>query len=128
MIVSIYAILLVCLFIFLSFRTLKLRRKLKIAIGDGGNQELVRAMRVHANFAEYVPISLVMATLVELSGAHYIFVHIICLCLLLGRFIHAYGVSNSSENFKFRVQGMVLTFSSLGISCIVLLAMQVISF
>ncbi|MEN9842262.1 MAG: hypothetical protein RLZZ612_91 [Pseudomonadota bacterium] len=30
----------------------------RVAVGDGGHPELLRAMRVHANFAEYVPLSL----------------------------------------------------------------------
>jgi uncharacterized membrane protein YecN with MAPEG domain len=43
------------LFVLLSVRTLRLRRQLGIALGDSGNETLQRAIRVHANFAEYVP-------------------------------------------------------------------------
>ena len=46
-----YAALLGMLFFVLSVRTLRLRRKLQIAIGDAGNQQLLRAMRIHSNFA-----------------------------------------------------------------------------
>ncbi len=39
------------LFFVLSVRPLRLRRKLQIAIGDADNQQLLRAMRIHSNFA-----------------------------------------------------------------------------
>lgn len=46
-ILPIYAALLVLLFVVLSIRTLRLRRSLKIGVGDGGNPQMLRAMRVH---------------------------------------------------------------------------------
>ena len=48
-----YAALLGLLFFYLSIRTIGLRRKLKIGVGAKDNEEMLRAMRVHANFAEY---------------------------------------------------------------------------
>lgn len=48
-----YAAVLGLLFAALSVRTLLLRRRLRVALGDGGDERLLRAMRVHANFAEY---------------------------------------------------------------------------
>jgi uncharacterized membrane protein YecN with MAPEG domain len=47
-------------FVTLSILTLRLRRKFKIALGDGGNKQLLRAIRVHSNFAEYVPLALIL--------------------------------------------------------------------
>ena len=70
-------------------------------------------MRVHSNFAEYVPLALVMLVLVEGQGAHAAVVHGLGLCLLAGRLAHAYGVSQPRENFKFRVFGMAMTFVTL---------------
>ena len=67
-IVPLYAALLAILFIALSVRALRLRRHLKIAVGDAGNTQMLRAMRAHANFAEYVPLGLLLLTLVELHG------------------------------------------------------------
>ncbi len=108
-----YAALLVLLFVVLSIRTLRLRRSLKIGVGDGGNPQMLRAMRVHSNFAEYVPLALLMVYLVESRGAHPVFVHALGLCLLAGRLFHAYGVSQARENLRFRVAGMALTFTTL---------------
>lgn len=108
-----YAALLGLVFFLLSVRTIKLRRQLKIAIGAGGNPTLHRAMRVHGNFAEYAPLSLLLLFMFELQGAHYLFVHLFGLCLLLGRLVHARGVSQDREDYRYRVAGMLMTFAAL---------------
>jgi uncharacterized protein len=97
----------------LSVRTLRLRRRLRIAIGDAQEPAMLRAMRVHANFAEYVPLSLLLLYLVEASGADAWFVHALGASLLVGRVAHAYGVSQTKENYRYRVAGMALTFTPL---------------
>lgn len=74
-IVLLYAGLLALLFVVLSLRTLLMRRRLRIAVGDGGNPALLRAMRVHANSAEYVPLTLLLIALVESAGARPLYVH-----------------------------------------------------
>ena len=84
-----------------------------------------RAVRVHANFAEYVPLSLLMIYLVEQSGVYAWFAHALCLGLLFGRLSQAYGVSQSKENFRFRIAGMSLTFAVLLASAVHLLWVQI---
>jgi uncharacterized membrane protein YecN with MAPEG domain len=101
------------MFAVLSVRTLLLRRSLQTAIGDSNNIRLKRAIRVHANFAEYVPLALLLIFFLEQKSGYTLGVHILCLALLLGRFIHAYGVSQPEENFSFRVVGMVLTLTTI---------------
>lgn len=108
---GLYAALLGLLFVALSVRTLLLRRTLRIAVGDAGNPEMLRAMRVHANFTEYIPLALFLVYLTETQGANWIFVHSLCLALLVGRLSHSYGVSQPNENYRFRVAGMALTFT-----------------
>jgi uncharacterized membrane protein YecN with MAPEG domain len=110
-ITGLYAALLGLLFVALSVRTLRLRRSLRIAVGDAGNTEMLRAMRVHANFAEYIPLALFLIYLCETQGANRILVHALCLSLLVGRLSHSHGVSRSNENYRFRVAGMALTFT-----------------
>ena len=108
-----YAALLALLFAALSVRTLRLRRVLRIAIGDAGNATMLRAMRVHSNFAEYVPLSLLLIYLVEINGGRAWLVHGLGLCLLLGRLSHAFGVSRADEDYRLRVVGMALTLTAL---------------
>jgi uncharacterized protein len=112
-IVSIYASILAILFVALSVRTIRMRRQAKIAIGDAGNPAMLRAMRVHSNFAEYVPLSLILLFFVESGGGPATLVHGLGLCLLAGRTSHAYGVSQLRENHRFRVYGMAMTFTTL---------------
>jgi uncharacterized membrane protein YecN with MAPEG domain len=112
-ITSLYASFLAILFVVLSVRTLRMRRRLGIAVGDGGSQALLRAVRVHSNFAEYVPLGLLLTGFTESTGANAWLVHLLALCLLAGRAAHAYGVSQLAENYAFRVAGMALTFTTL---------------
>lgn len=98
------------LLVVLSVRTLLLRRKLKIGIGDNDNVELKRAMRVHANFIEYTPLAILLIYFLEQTGGYSVWIHVLCIALLAGRIIHAYGVSQIKEDLRFRVVGMALTF------------------
>lgn len=109
-----YAALFALFFVVLSVRTLRLRRRLRIAIGDSGDERMLRAMRVHANFAEYVPFTLLLLLLVDMQAASSLLLHGLCLSLLAGRLSHAFGVSQTNENYHFRVLGMALTFTAIG--------------
>ena len=64
-ITAFYASLLALLFILLSARVIAQRREAKVEIGHGESAQLLRRMRVHANFAEYVPFALLLMTLAE---------------------------------------------------------------
>ena len=121
MIITIYTSLLGLIFIILSFRTLRLRRKLRIAVGDSGNVEMLRAIRAHSNFAEYAPFSLFLIFLVENSGCTSFLIHILGSMLLLGRIVHAYGISQVDEKFQYRVSGMASTFFVIGACSLYLL-------
>jgi len=120
-VIQFYAAVLGLVFVALSVRTLRLRRSLQVAVGDGGNIVMLRAMRAHANFAEYVPLCIVLLYLVQVQGAPAWLLHLLGMGLLVGRLSHAYGVSREPENFRFRVFGMAMTFGVLGVTCMRLL-------
>ena len=113
MITSLYGAVLALLFVGLSIRTIGLRRRHRVAVGDAGNEELLRAMRVHSNFAEYVPLTLLLIYMLEAPGTQPALIHALCLSLLIGRVAHAYGVSRVGEDYRFRVFGMAATFTAL---------------
>lgn len=121
--VSIAAGLLAFLFIYLSFRVIAARRAHRVAIGSAGIPELERAMRVHANFAEFVPFALLLLALNAWRGLPESIVGLLCAVLVIGRIAHAYGVSQVQENFRFRTLGMLATFSVLGVSAASLLVL-----
>lgn len=118
---SLYAAVLALMFVALSIRTLRLRRRLGIAIGDAGDPAMLRAMRVHSNFAEDVPLGLLLIYFVEVAAAHTVLAHVFGLCLLIGRVSHAFGVSQVRENYAYRVFGMAMTLTSLGACALFLL-------
>lgn len=59
-IVPFYTALLAAFYIFLSVRVVRIRRQEKVGIGDGNNVRLRRAIRAHGNFAEYVPLAVIL--------------------------------------------------------------------
>lgn len=120
-VVPFYAALLALMFVALSIRVIKTRRQERVAIGDDGNPRLRRIIGVHNNFAQYVPLALLLLAFIELAAAPLLLVHILCLMLLVGRCIHAYGVSQESENFRFRALGMRLTFAAIALAALYLL-------
>ena len=74
---------------------------------------LLRRIRVHGNFAEYVPLALFLMALAELQGLPPLILHALGLSLLAGRALHAFGVPRPPEDYRFRVAGMGLTFAVL---------------
>ena len=110
-ITPLYAAILGLVFVALSLQTIRLRRRHRVALGDGNQAPLRRAMRVHANFAEYVPLALLLMFFVERCGGSALRIHALGIALLAGRLLHAWGVSQVRENFRYRTIGMVLTFS-----------------
>jgi len=113
-IVPFYAALLAALYIFLSVRVIRMRVANRIGLSDGRNPTLQRAIRVDANFSEYVPLALILMAFVEMQHSPPALVHGLCLSLLIGRLIHSHAVSQEQEKVRLRVAGMVLTFVTIG--------------
>lgn len=118
---ALYAALLGLLFIVISARVIRVRRLERVPLGDGGRADLLRRMRVQANFAEYVPLGLVLLGLAESLGTSVWLLHPLGLALLLGRLSHAYGVSQSTEDYRFRVAGMAATLNVIGAAALLCL-------
>ena len=116
-----YAALLALLFVSLSVNVIKARRRHKVAIGVAGNSDLERPVRVQANFAEYAPFALLLIAMAEIRGAPPFLLHLLCVCLLLGRAAHAWGVSRPREDFRFRVAGMGTTLTAIAGAALTLL-------
>lgn len=126
MITALYAALLAFFFILLSFKVIGKRRQFKVGIGSKGEMALERAIRVHGNFAEYVPFALLLIFLAEYAGLASLWIHILGCALLLGRLLHAYGVSKVQEPLKFRVIGTLLTQTVMLVSAVVIIALYII--
>jgi uncharacterized membrane protein YecN with MAPEG domain len=68
-------------------------------LGSGGKEELERAIRAQGNFAEYVPFGIILLAALELNGAPWWLVAIPGLTLIIGRLIHAQGITYTSTRF-----------------------------
>lgn len=112
-IVPLYAIFLAALYFILSVRAIGARRLGRKAIGPIGEAALDRRLRVHANFAEYVPFVLLLLAFAEMRGAPPAALHFAGAVLAAARLSHAWGVSQPAENFRFRVAGMAGTLAAL---------------
>jgi len=107
------ASILALVFFRLSLAVIKFRRQHKVSLGSDGHDDLERAIRAQGNFAEYVPISLILIACLELNGAAWWMVALTGLVLLLGRIIHAKGMHELPPQFSKRVLGMKLTLFNL---------------
>ena len=108
MISSIYAGILALLIVWLSLNVIKLRHSKKVILGDGGETDLQYAIRAQGNATEYIPISLILLVLLEISGAAVWLVHLGGIAIIVGRLLHAKGLLAQSLNY--RILGMQFTF------------------
>lgn len=108
MISAIYAILAALLILWLSMNVIKIRRRHRISVGDGDNQELITAMAAQSNAVEYLPVALLLLFSAELNHAHPGIIHILGIALLTARLIHARGIL--TDRLAIRVLGMQITF------------------
>jgi uncharacterized protein len=128
-ITAFYASLLAPLFLVLAVRVVASRKSARVALGDGGDRALLRRIRAHANFAEYVPFALVLMGLAESLSANFWLLHGAGVTLLAGRMLHAFSVSRQKEVIRHRVAAMLATFAALAIlaaTCFVLSARRAV--
>ncbi|MDR3418014.1 MAG: MAPEG family protein [Nevskia sp.] len=112
-ITSLYAGLLALWFLVLSIRVIQYRGTAKINVGDGGDPTMLRRIRGHANFAEYVPLILLLMALLELGHASVYVLHGLGATLLVGRLLHGISFSFTDYWMPGRFVGVILTFLAL---------------
>lgn len=117
--------LLVVFYVGLSANVIRWRRLTKISLGDKHNHMLQRAIRAHANCAEYAPLILLELFVLTTLGINSILMAVLCLALIAGRVIHAYSLTDSElqepPRYWGRITGMMLTFFCLFISALTIL-------
>jgi uncharacterized membrane protein YecN with MAPEG domain len=110
---ALYAALMALLIIVLGLRVVALRRRHRVGIGDGGEGGLQRAIRVHANAVEWGLPVLLLLLVAELNRASPFLLHVAGIALILGRLMHAVGLSSRTGVSIGRTGGMVLTIVAL---------------
>ena len=94
--------------IWLGLRIGQLRGQLKVSVGDGGHEPLLRRMRAQANFIESAPFVLILIAGLELSGASRAGLGLIAVIYLLVRISHAIGME-APEKRRWREIGAMGT-------------------
>jgi hypothetical protein len=110
----------------LSWRIGQVRIAEKISIGDGGNPRLVARMRAQLNFAEYVPIILILIALVEAATGTATWLAILAGVFVAGRVCHGLGMDGWRVGRTFGMASSALTMIGLGLYAIVIAVMPLI--
>jgi uncharacterized membrane protein YecN with MAPEG domain len=107
------AAILAVVYVALAVLIIRLRFRLQVGLGDGGQPMLQRAIRMHGNFAEYVPFMLLLLLLCEVQqvGTHWLYV--LAGLTVFGRLSHALGLWLRSGTSLPRFLGMISTFAVL---------------
>ena len=105
-----YASVLAILYVVLSYRVAARRVRLKVGLGTGQAPELERAVRIHGNFAEYVPFALLLLAFYEAGGGPAWAIHGAGATLLVARLLHVVGLTGSSGRSPGRFLGVTLTW------------------
>lgn len=100
----------ILLMLVLSLLVVRLRQKHKVYFGDEGIPELAQAIRAFGNASEYVPPGLAGLIVLDVLGASPLLIHLGGFVLLVGRALHAIGLSNSGGSSIFRAVGMTMTW------------------
>ncbi|NKN36221.1 glutathione S-transferase [Agrobacterium sp. a22-2] len=122
-----YGGLLGILFILLSVWVTLGRAQYKAHHGDGGQVQLQRRIRIHANFAEYVPLALLLIGLNEASGVESWMVRTMLIALMTARIIHPFGMlapEGSLQQYALRAPAMVVTWIVILIASLLLITSQ----
>lgn len=110
MITMLYAGLCTILVVFLALRVAQWRHRNKIGMGDGGDRDLLKRVRAHANAVENMPLALLLLGGMELNGYPAGLIHGFGSVLVVSRVAHAWGLSHSSGVSRGRFLGSLFTW------------------
>lgn len=120
-ITALYTALSALLVLVLAGRVSSLRYRARVGIGTGGNEELARRVRVHANALENLPLALLLMLVLELGQAQPLVLHGLGIALLAGRILHAIGYSRTAGASPGRFLGTLLTWLVLLVAALLVL-------
>lgn len=121
MITVLYAGFLGLLFVGLTFYVVGGRYKHRIGLGDGGNSDMIKRIRIHGNFAEYVPFALLLLFMADLVRFNPSVIHTLGIALVAGRILHVLGIMTSEGATWMRASGVILTLTVILVSSALLI-------
>lgn len=126
MITGFYAGFLGLMLVVLIVGVVRLRRKHRVSLGDGGQDELEKAIRAHGNFVEVVPLALIIMFILENSGVDSLALYLYGSSLALARVLHAYSIYHSPKYLGLRVFSMGLSMAVIGLGSLGAIGMYVL--
>ena len=99
------------MYIALSINVVRLRLKKQVSLGTGDIDALEKEIRIHANFAEYVPFTLLLLILHEILTLSSSLVFWLGCLFLISRVCHVIGMKNGKDYLICRKLGMIGTFT-----------------
>jgi uncharacterized membrane protein YecN with MAPEG domain len=120
-ITGIYVALSTLLVLILAGRVSSGRGTAKVGLGDGGDPELFRRIRAHANAIENLPLALLLLLMLELNQTQALWLHVFGCVLIIGRIAHAIGLGVSSKENVGRLVGTALTWGVMLVMALLLL-------
>ena len=91
-ITALYAGILALIIVALGINVTMHRVKLRVPLGDGGNPQMLRMIRLHGNAIEYVPLAVVLMLIYEINGGWHTALHVIGIALVAGRVLQTWGM------------------------------------
>ena len=100
------------LYMYLSFLVILQRRKYHLAYLTNEDKAFIARFRAHANFAEYVPLTLILMAISIVFQIHYLALTVLMLALIIARIFHAYGLvkMERKKRFNYRFYSVATTF------------------
>ena len=126
---AIYAAILTFVYVKLTLNVINLRRQNEVSLGDGGREDLQQAIRSHGNFAEYVPLGLILLGCLEANHIHWTIVLLLGGVFTTGRLFYAKAFLEATPNTDLRVRGMKFTLwglQALAATNVIALIIQII--
>lgn len=121
---ALYAALLVLIYLGLTSWVIAGRLTKDTLFGDGGDGEFSKRIRSHANFIEYVPLSLILIALLEAGGGSQGVVEALLIALVVARILHPIGMlgpKNSIQQFACRGGGIIVTMIVMLVAAVMLI-------
>lgn len=117
-----YTALLALVIIALAVNVMRQRGKHRVSLGHADIPEVERAMRMHGNAVEYLPIALLLMAFYEMERGLPLVLHLSGIALILGRLFHVWGIAAPNSIGSGRSIGVGLTL----LAMIVLIALLLI--
>ncbi|WP_377507388.1 MAPEG family protein [Octadecabacter sp. R77987] len=100
------------IYLILTWRVIRMRRRDGIVLGDNGDRIMAKRIRGHANAAEQMPLALIMIALVEVRDGNAFALATLAALFTLGRALHAAYFTIHGTHWRFRMWGMAATLGA----------------